>query len=285
MTPEVDTGFAARCRALCGDGFRALSILPARKSELLAGELDGAPVVAKRLARANDVWAWYLAREIAVYRGFAATPPPFRVPALIAADDDVLVIERVPGAPLASRRSPLAVLEDAVLAGLLAQRAQLATYAFADGPRPAPAVRAQLRARFLEDPSDPHWIRDGLARAARRGLLPAVAAARIAGNLDDATAGSHGDLLLRNVVGGVLVDWECAGPHPIDWDLALLWTQLAPVHRPLIETAARGRGFLGVVAFALVRELAILHAFGKGPRDASVARLTRELDDVCDRIV
>ena len=285
MTPEPDPGFAERCRALC-PGFRAIETLPARKSEVLAGEIDGAPVVAKRLARPNDVWAWYFAREIAIYRAFAATPPPFRVPALHAASDDVLIVERVRGAPLATRRSPQAILDEPVLAAILALRDRIATYALPVTARPSPAVRSQLRARFLEDPTSVDWIRDGITRAARRKILPVETATNIVMSLDEATAPSHGDLLLRNVIGPdiVLVDWECAGPHLVDWDLALLWTQLAPAQRPIVEAAARGRGFLGLVAFALAREVSFLHAFGKGPRHATLSRITGELDDVCKRI-
>lgn len=281
MTPAPDTGFAEAIAALC-PRFRAIETLPARKSEVLAGEIDGAPVVAKRLARANDVWAWYFEREVAIYRAFVERPPPFRVPALRAASADVLVIERVPGAPLAVRRSPQA--EVAELDKLLVLREQVATYELPTTPQPSPAVRSQLRARFLEDPTTPDWIRDGIARAARRKILPADTAAKIAMQLDDVTAPSHGDFLLRNVIGGVLVDWECAGRHLVDWDLALLWTQLTPVQRPLVEAAAKSRAFLGIVAFALARELSFLHAFRKGPRHANVSRITSELDDVCKRI-
>jgi Phosphotransferase enzyme family len=282
VTPEPDTGFTIRCQRLC-PGFRALATLPARKSEVIVGELyDGTAVIAKQLARPNDVWDWYLKREIAIYRAFAAKPPPFRVPRLYAANDDVLVIERIDGEPLARRRSPLAVVDD--LDGLLALRDRIATYEFPVTTEAPPAVHAQLRARFLEDPTDPAWIREGIARCAKRALIPPSIGARVIAYLDEMTAASHGDLLLRNVVGGVLVDWECAGPHLVDWDLALLWTQLAPAQRPIVEEAARTESFLGIVAFALCREVSFLHAYGKGPRHARLARITRELDDVCKRI-
>ncbi len=68
------------------------------------------PVIAKALVRPNPVWAWYLAREVAMYRAFAESPPPLRVPRLIVADDDLLVIERVAGAPVGARRRPAAAL-------------------------------------------------------------------------------------------------------------------------------------------------------------------------------
>lgn len=290
MTPVLDTGFAERCRALV-PRFRATETLPARKSELLAGEIDGVAVVAKRLVRDNDVWAWYLAREIAIYRAFAADPPPVRVPKLVLASDDVLIVERMAGAPLATRRSPQAVLDERVLWELFSIRERFASYKgkLPTAP-PPPAVRSQLRSRFLEDPTDPvEWIRDGIARAASRKILPSDAAASIVVMLTghDEVVPSHGDLLLRNAIGyGAkvgLVDWECAGMHHTDWDLALLWTQLAPEQRPFVETG-RSPAFLGVVAFALAREISFVHAFRPGPRHNNLARLNRELEQVCDRI-
>src|SRR5687767_2199326 len=114
MTPAADSAFAARCRAVC-PRFRAIGALRARKSALLVGDVDGQPVVAKQLARPNQVWAWYLAHEIAVYRAFAAVPPPFRVPTLVAASDDILVIERIAGEPAATRRRSAAMLDPAIL--------------------------------------------------------------------------------------------------------------------------------------------------------------------------
>lgn len=57
MTPEPDDGFAARCVALCPSFVGAPSVrMRARKSQLIAGVVDGLPVV----ARPNAVWSWYL---------------------------------------------------------------------------------------------------------------------------------------------------------------------------------------------------------------------------------
>jgi hypothetical protein len=292
--PAPDPGFVARCRALC-PGFEPVAILPARKSELVAGTVGDAHVVAKRLARPDAVWAWYFAREIAIYRAFATTPPPVRVPALVAAADDVLVIERLPGMPLAERRSPQATLGDHVLHELIAMHARMADWRAAlPHEPPPPAVRAQLRARFLEDPTAPaEWVRDGIERAARRGLLPAAGAPAMVAALDayPAVAPSHGDLLLRNAIANGalgLVDWECAGPHLADWDLALLWAQLAAAQRAVVEAAvgtspARARAFRALAAFALVREIAFLQAY-RAPRHANLERLQRELADACARL-
>jgi len=281
MTPEDDAGFVARCVALCPGFVADPQRLRARKSALLCGRVDGLPVVAKAvahpkgtgspgssLARPNAVWSWYLAREIAIYRAFAAAPPPFRVPRLVAASAELLVIERLPGAPLASRRRPAAALDEPTLRAFVALRAQLAAWRAPATPAPTPAVRAQLRERLLEDPTDPAWIPDGLARAGRRGLIAPERAAQLVTTLDPTLATCHGDLLLRNVLadgGGLaLVDWECAGPYPRDWDLALLWTQLAPPARTrLAALVGAGPAFFALCAFALVRELRFEAAYGR----------------------
>ena len=252
-----------------------------RKSATLIGSVGTAVVLAKRLIKTDAVWTWYFARELAIYRAFAATPPGVRVPRLVAAADDMLVIEYVMGDPLATKRRPAATLPIRTIAALLAASDELARHAPPATAKPIARVRAQLHERLLEIPDEPSWVQDGLRLAARRGLL----ADSLARTLDDAlarypaTAFAHGDMLLRNAMCDdddnlVLVDWECAGLHPRDWDRALLWTQLAPPARGLVEDAVRDssgrwRAFLALVSFALVRELRFIDAFA--PSDASRA--------------
>ena len=302
MAPDLDPGFLARCRALCA--FRATGeILPARKSQLVVGEVDGSPAIAKRVLRASDgavdpVWAWYFAREVAIYRAFAVQSPAVRVPRFVAADDEVLVIERLPGAPIARRRRPQAELPHHQVASLLeARRAIAAWRGELPTEPPPPRVRSQLRSRLLEDPTAPiAWITEGLARAATRGWLDADDA-RLAG---EAIAGypevapSHGDLLLRNVIADghtlALVDWECAGLHAADWDLALLYTQLAASARDPIEaeieagSPARAQAFVALILFAFARELAFLDAFRAAPDDPARRVVARELDETAARL-
>jgi aminoglycoside phosphotransferase (APT) family kinase protein len=262
----------------------------ARKSELLWGQLDGAPVIAKRVARPNPVWEWYRDRELAMYRAFAERPPGVRAPRLVAADGGVLILERIPGEPLATRRRPRAALPAATVAAIVAMHDALAAWSGrAPDAAPSPRVRSQLRERLLEDPTAPvEWIREGIARCARRGLVAERTARRIADALaDHAPVGfGHGDLLLRNVIadrdGLAFVDWECAGSHVRDWDLALMWTQLAPAARSVIEDAVRDRGarwlaFRGLVVFALAREVRFQLAFGAGTRDRELVRCRDEL--------
>jgi aminoglycoside phosphotransferase len=252
-----------------------------RKSAALLGSVGETHVLAKRLVKPDAVWAWYFARELALYRAFAAAPPGARTPRLIAAADDMLVIERISGEPLAAKRRPAAMLPIRTIAALLAAGDELARYAPPVTPKPLARVHSQLHERLLEIPDEPSWVQDGLRLAARRGLL----AEPHARTLDDAlarypaTAFAHGDMLLRNAICDdddelVLVDWECAGIYPRDWDRALLWTQLAAPARGLVEDAVRDSGgrwraFLALVSFALVRELRFCDAFA--PSDASRA--------------
>ena len=267
----------------------------ARKSELLWGEVASVPVVAKRLVKSNPVWEWYLERELAMYRAFAAHPPGVRVPRLVAGERDLIVIERLIGEPLATKRRPFAALPIRTIAALIAMHDQLAAWpGTPPAVAPSPRVRAQLRERLLEDPTDSMWIREGLQRCGRRGILEE----KLARQLDDAVAAhspvafGHGDLLLRNVVCDEdddlgFVDWECAGSYVRDWDLALLWTQLAPAARTIVEDAVRGNGmrwraFLGLVVFALAREIRFRQAFDQ---HAEVADLRAEIDEVVARII
>ncbi|MFT3698895.1 MAG: phosphotransferase [Kofleriaceae bacterium] len=288
MQPAPD--FATRITALC-PGFIAGDRIRARKSDLLAGTLDGTAVIAKRVAKPSPVWEFYLQHELAIYRAFAAHPSGIRTPRLVAATHDLLVIERITGAPLATQRRPAARLPIRTIGAILDAHAQLATYAHTPASQKAP--RARLRDRLLEDPTDPGWVRDGIRLCGKRGTIDA----ELAREIDQVLATSpatfqHGDLLLRNIISDdeddlVLVDWECAGMHPRDWDLALVWTQLAGPARTLVEDAVREsttrwRAFLGLVIFAFARELRFVDAF-PSPNAATRDGIAAELADTARR--
>jgi len=275
-TPELASDFAAHVAALCPGFVAHGSARPARKSQLIEGRIGERAVIAKQLKKPNAVWAWYLEHEVAIYRAFAAHASGVRAPRLVAATSDLLVVELLAGEPLSDRRRPNAALPIRTIAAVIAAHDQLSRYA----PKltfvaPSPRVRAQLRERLLEDPCDPSWIRDGVRLCGRRGTIEDELAKRIDHALAayPATSFSHGDLLLRNVIADPddeedlgLVDWECAGTHLRDWDLALLWSQLAGPARTIVEDAVRDSGirwraFLGMVIFAFARELRFLDAF------------------------
>ncbi len=297
MTPEPRPDFAAQCAGFC-PGFRAIGRpRRARKSEVLAGELDGMPVIAKRLLGDNAVWSWYLAREIEIYRAFAASPPPLRVPRFVAASEDVLVIERLTGGEVAKLRRPHAELSAESVHALVAMHDAIATWAGQFPTLHADAkIRLQLRSRLLEDPTDPRWIEWGIARCVSQGILDRDTVARALDALQayGPIAASHGDLLLRNVMFGspggelALIDWECAGPHVADWDLALLWTQLAASARGTLDTAIGGgprrRAFDALVVYALAREVTFLRAFRTSPAHPAMTRVASELAEACARL-
>ena len=295
-TPEPGSDFAARVAALCPGFVADGSVRVARKSELIVGRIGERHVIAKRLKKPNAVWGWYLEHETTIYRAFAAHAPGVRAPGLIAASTDLLVVDLLPGEPLADRRRPNATLPIRTIAALIATHDQLASYA----PKvalaaPSPRIRAQLRERLLEDPSDPSWVRDGVRLCGRRETIDGELAKRIDQALAayPATAFSHGDLLLRNTIVDPddeeelgLVDWECAGVHPRDWDLALLWSQLAGPARTIVEDAVRDSGirwraFLGMVIFAFARELRFLDAFPH--TDTARTEVSAELAKVAER--
>jgi aminoglycoside phosphotransferase len=296
--PEPASEFAAQCAQICA-GFRADGPpRRARKSELLSGNVGETPVIAKRLVKPSPLWEWYQGREIAMYRAFAANPPGVRVPRLVAAGPGLLVIERLDGEPLATKRRPHSALPIRTIAALIAIHDQLATWATKPPAlAPTPRVRALLRERLLEDPTEPvDWVRQGVVRAGERGLIDEGLARQI----DEALAAhapvafGHGDFMLRNVIADDdedvgIVDWECAGLYLRDWDLAVLWTQLAPVARTIVEDAvrdsgARWRAFLGLVVFALARELRMLEAGGVPEGDPERARLVAEIAEAAARI-
>jgi len=293
---ERSASFADACARAC-PGFVAVAApRRGRKSELLAGVVDGLPVIGKRTLRPNPIWDWYADREVALYRAFQRDPLPVTAPRLVAADHGVLVIECLAGAPMATRRHPEAPLSRETLQAFVELRARLAAWrGQPPADPPPPRVRSRMRERLLEDPTAPMaWIREGIGTCARRGILDAGVARR----LDDAIAEhapvafGHGDLLLRNVLGQgtqiALVDWECAGLHIYDWDLALLWSQLAAPARPPLEDAVRSdrkrwRAFRALTVFALARELKFLRSFTANPRGVRLARLQAELAEAVAR--
>jgi aminoglycoside/choline kinase family phosphotransferase len=273
------------------------------KTCLLDGELGGAAVIAKVLAHADPLWRWYFEREVTLYRRFALEPPPVRTPRLYAADParGVLVLERL-GAALSPRRQATRI-DAAAIAALLEALGRLNRWTrgldLAPTTPPLKSTLRSMRARLLEDPSGPlAWFVEGFRRCYELGVLREQDAARMTAALEGhSTLGfCHGDLLLRNVLrdgdGVALVDWECAGAHPQDWDLALLWAGLPAELRPQVEevvlhgggqcaTPARWAAFLAAVAYALARE--IKFARGGAPGGA-LGRLTAAMAEVQERL-
>jgi hypothetical protein len=275
------------------------------KCVVVPASLAGRPVVVKAVFGSSSLWRFYLDHERAVYELFARVGPPpiepVRVPRLLAAvPGELVVLERMPGEPVArtrhSSREVAPDTRDAVWETLLVARASLRTWA----PRldsttarsKAASHVARMRRRLLEDPfAEGSWIARGVERLRTLGMLAEADARRMLGALEEhpATCFSHGDLLLRNVLvdaaGSMsIVDWECAGEHLEAWDAALLWVFAPAWARRRLEAehavpAARQRAFLSCVAFALTRE-AFHRARRRSPGDPVLKRLLYERDVV-----
>ena len=256
---------------LCGDfvavgpGFRT------GKCELLRGVTQAGPVFAKRLIETGTLWQRLFAREIENYELFELTPPPVRVPRLVAADptQKLLIIEAVDGLPLATDRYPASEPARNHLLSVIATADVLGRWRKAPG-----STREQERGDVTlpGEPDVTEWYVDRIRRAAGEGdfLPPREADALLAVARQGGVIGefAHGDLLLTNVLAGpeiVLIDWEYGGEFIAGWDLAVLWTicQDHSSARSLIEEhvaawpVERRQGFLLNQAVAVEREIRI----------------------------
>jgi len=143
--------------------------------------------------------------------------------------------------------------------------------------KPSRADVDAMRARLLEDPTSPTgWISSGLVACAKRGLLDAEIAERLAKDVKGA-AFQHGDLLLRNVMrdsqGLAVIDWECAGAHAEGWDAALLSVFAPTWAREELADGCDAASSRACFVFALLREIVFRH----GKSDAITGRLEDEL--------
>src|SRR5205814_1765859 len=94
-------------RDLCRAPAAAAPVRRSVKCVVVPCELGRRPVVVKALVASSPAWAFFFRRERAVLESFAARPPPIapvQFPSLIAAGERVLVLDRLPGRPIAVRR-------------------------------------------------------------------------------------------------------------------------------------------------------------------------------------
>lgn len=270
-------------------GFRAEgSVRATRKSWLLEGTVEGREVLAKACARTAGHWRWYARREAEVLRVLGGMRAPVRVPKLLAADDDGLVVmERIAGEPIAATRRTGEPLARGLVPLAERLRAWKAGAALSPGPALEAKDRRALRRSLLEDPSAPvEWILEGMDECRRRKLWDRAQAQRLARAVESygVQAFAHGDLMPRNALRSgralVLIDWECAGTHLDVWDEALLWANAAGARsevEAVIEAGSAGRraAFWATAAFALARELAFLGRRKAVPSSERAAQLIR----------
>ena len=241
------------------------------KCELLRGVTRAGPVFAKRLIETGALWQRLFVREIENYKLFARTPPPVRVPRLVAADatQRLLIVEAVDGLPLATERYPASEPARNHLQSVMAAADALARWRLPREPDVTEWYASRIRRAAGEQDFLPPREADALLSVARQGGVNAEFA--------------HGDLLLTNVFACpeiVLIDWEFGGEFVAGWDLAVLWTicQDHPSARSLIEEhvaawpVERRRCFLLNQAVAVAREIRIHR---RAERDSPRPRLER----------
>ncbi|MGW1598600.1 aminoglycoside phosphotransferase family protein [Streptomyces sp. NPDC002343] len=232
------------------------------RSVLLVGTTGRGTAVAKCLLDHSPVWVERSRQEIAAYRSFVRHRPPVRVPRLIAADPDncTLVIERLPGRPVALRRHPMEAPPRADIRAALGAICRVNAWRPPAGTFDMPLDYAARISRYHElglltdrDLGDLQKLLHGIAHeVGRHGMLQFC----------------HGDALLSNILlspaGPVLVDWEHAGWYLPGYDLATLWLALgdaAPVARRNISQLAQSAGpasrdaFLVNLMLLLTREI------------------------------
>lgn len=250
------------------------------KSLLIVGECAEGPVVAKLLTSREPLWVEKFGVEIEAYRCFGEVPPPVRVPALIAADEQarVLLIEQVQGgAPVSGReRFPSRALDLGQVNAMIGAMTDLARW------RPPVGVLTRT----------PDYV-GRLERDHRQGLTSRQDHRALTALLHEAggeLVPGHGDPLPTNFVFGpdgrtTVIDWEHAGRYLPGHDLAVLWIVLAAtgeVRARIEELVAAGpsaarAGFALNRAMLLVRELRNHRAVPPSSwRDERVAALARD---------
>lgn len=195
------------------------------KAVTSAGRWHGYEVVVKQLTSGDPHWTRRFAHEIAAYRAFAGSMPPWRVPRLYHVGQDVLVIERLPGEPPHTDRYPPR-LPGSIVTAMLDALTVFAGWDPPDGP---------LRAQATDWPAR-------IRRYVAAGDLPAQDLTALLGAVTGAPAQfGHGDPLTSNALIAehhrlTFIDYEFAGLYPAGADLALLGIWLGR-HDP--DTARR----------------------------------------------
>ncbi|MFD0509588.1 phosphotransferase family protein [Streptomyces aureus] len=203
----------------------------------------------------EPLWAEKFGAEIEAYRCFTDTPPPVRVPALIAADEQhrVLLIAHAPGRlPVPGRdRFPLQALDPAHVTAMIEAMADLAQW------RPPTDVLTR----------SPDYV-GRLDRDHRQGLTTRQdhqALTDLLHQVGTDLVPGHGDPLPTNFVFGpdgrtTVIDWEHAGRYLPGHDLAVLWTVLANTEeaRARIEELVAAGSTSARAAFTLNRAMLLV---------------------------
>lgn len=265
--------------------FRPTTILSrTEKSLLIAGECEDGPAVAKLLTSREPLWAEKFGAEIKAYRCFTDTPPPVRVPALIAADEQhhVLLIEHASGRPPVPDRDrfPSQALDPAHVTAMIEAMTDLSQWRPSTG---ALTRTPDYPGRLHRDHQ--HGLTTRQDYQALTDLLHQAGTDLVPG---------HGDPLPTNFVFGpdgrpTVIDWEHVGHYLPGHDLAVLWTVLATTaeaRTQIEELVAAGppparAAFTLNRALLLVRELRNHRAVPPSTwRDERVEAIDRDWQDI-----
>jgi len=229
------------------------------KSMLVAGQMNGEPVVAKILLTADPFWVGKWRHEIDMYRSFGRERPPVRIPTLKWTNGrTALILEWVGDRPADAGRYLSGPLDAGDLAAVVAAAEAISTWQPTVPRSPADRPMVDYEKRI-----DRYYRRGFFTVADRQALL------RLLARYGDRRDFGHGDLLPANILLGAghactLVDWEFGGRYLPAYDLATLYVLLgagAPAIRPRIEAAVASAGkdaeFIVNLACILVRELRI----------------------------
>ena len=234
------------------------------KTLLATGEFAGQRVAVKYLLDTDTFWAAKWHHEADVYRIFADSPPPLRIPRLLYTDNArLLVLEWVDGEQLDEDRYPQRTLTtsevDAVLRGVTALREWH-----------PPQARFQTIFDYPDRFQRYHangYLTDADLEAVERLLAGMPASAEV----------NHGDPVPSNILTrpdgrATLLDWEFTGLFLPGFDLAMLHTQLG-AHTPeikkridaIVEDAGTPAAFTVNLVAVLTRELRLHHELPDGP--------------------
>lgn len=179
------------------------------------GVKEDKPVFIKSLLPKAAEWKEKFSHEIALYRLFQQTAPNIKIPQIVYADDDLLILDYIEGQTLESERYLTTTLSSNDIHEVLQITKAIASW--------KPKDIAMFSA----------WdYHERLQKYRKRELFSDKETIHLSNLIDSYKEPfeiAHGDLLLKNIIRTpkqeyVLIDWEFAGLFMPGFDLALLHT-------------------------------------------------------------
>lgn len=192
------------------------------KTSVSSGTYQGSPIIIKTIVTDDAFYNGSFQKELVVYRHLEATPPPFTYakPVLLESDPGIIVMRRLPGAPLSEDRFPsaseLPLLDVDQICALLDCVRQYRGFPLDSRD----SVLVRYNERWTK------YVGHGLYHDDDRAILTKL----------ERTNGwqpefNHGDVIPANILRQEnhfgLIDWEFAGPFVPGYDLATLWAVLS----------------------------------------------------------